>query len=161
MTDIVEGYQPGLLGWTVAEHGTYYSTAMGFGAFFEAKVATEMADFVNRSDAPGNHIWSAHDTQGFLATITLDGERPEHGLSRIRWYYSTDRARGLGLGRRLLNAAVTQAHKDDARGIYLTTLAGLDAARRLYERFGFVLVHEQRDRTWGKEISEQRFELVF
>ena len=161
MTDIVEGYRPGLLGWTVAEHGTYYSAVMGLGAYFEAKVASEMADFVNRSDASGNHIWSARDAQGFLATITLDGDRPENGLSRIRWYFATDRARGQGLGRKLLDAAVAQARKDDARGIYLTTLAGLDAARRLYERFGFVLVHEERDRTWGIEISEQRFELVF
>lgn len=161
MTEIVEGYQAGLLGWTVAEHGTYYSDLMGMGSFFETKVATEMADFVNRADSPGNHIWSVRDDHGFVATITLDGGDPRDNLARIRWYYAHERARGSGLGYRLLDAAISQARKDGVRGIYLTTVAGLDAARRMYETFGFVLVDEQRDRTWGMEILEQRFELVF
>ena len=51
--------------------------------------------------------------------------------------------------------------EDGVRGIFLTTFAGLDAARRIYDSAGFVLVHEQHDRTWGTEVMEQRFELVF
>jgi hypothetical protein len=44
--------------------------------------------------------------------------------------------------------------------IYLNTFAGLDAARRLYERAGFVLTQQQTDTTWGIPVEEQRFERV-
>ena len=161
MTEIVEGYQPGLLGWTVAEHGSYYARHWNFGRFFETKVATEMADFVGRSEAPGNHIWAALDADGFLATLTLDGDDAQDGLAHLRWFIASDRSRGQGLGSRLMTSAVAQARNDSARGIYLTTFAGLDAARLVYDRFGFALVHEQRDRNWGTDVLEQRFELVF
>jgi hypothetical protein len=35
----------------------------------------------------------------------------------------------------------------------------LDAARALYERHGFELTEERPDRTWGVEMTEQRFDL--
>ena len=41
----------------------------------------------------------------------------------------------------------------------LWTFAGLDAARRLYERAGFRLAEERRGTQWGIEVTEQRFEL--
>jgi hypothetical protein len=43
-------------------------------------------------------------------------------------------------------------------GVYLTTFAGLDPARHLYEDFGFRLTDERRGTTWGPELVEQRFE---
>ena len=49
----------------------------------------------------------------------------------------------------------------DAQGhhrVYLTTFAGLDAARALYERHGFRLVEEGEDTTWGVKVTEQLFE---
>ena len=41
---------------------------------------------------------------------------------------------------------------------YLTTFAGLDAARRLYEEIGFTLTSEHADTTWGVPLNEQRFD---
>jgi RimJ/RimL family protein N-acetyltransferase len=42
--------------------------------------------------------------------------------------------------------------------VVLTTFAGLDAARALYERLGFRLVAEADGETWGTKVREQRFE---
>ena len=161
MTKLHEGYLPGLLGWTVAEHGRYYADHWNFGAFFETKVATEMADFVRRAGDAHNHIWSVSDAQGFLATLTLDGDDAQNGLSHLRWFIACDRARGKGLGDQMMKAAIAQARADSMRGIFLTTFAGLDAARHLYDRFGFALVREQQDSTWGTQVLEQRFEVTF
>ncbi|MEL7154655.1 MAG: GNAT family N-acetyltransferase, partial [Pseudomonadota bacterium] len=132
-----------------------------FGAFFETKVAIEMAEFVRRADRPRNHIWSVSDADGFLSSLTLDGDDAQNGLSHLRWFITSDRARGQGLGKALMQTMLTQASADDMQGVYLTTFAGLDAARRIYDSFGFVLVHEASDTTWGTEVTEQRFELIF
>jgi hypothetical protein len=42
--------------------------------------------------------------------------------------------------------------------VYLNTFKGLDAARALYDRAGFRLVAEATGSTWGREVTEQRFE---
>ena len=53
------------------------------------------------------------------------------------------------------------ARSDGARGLYLWTFAGLEAARRVYEGVGFRLVREAPDETWGRTVTEQRWELRF
>jgi hypothetical protein len=45
--------------------------------------------------------------------------------------------------------------------VYLNTFAGLDAARHVYEKYGFKLTHEQLGSMWGAEVTEQRFECHF
>ena len=44
------------------------------------------------------------------------------------------------------------------RSVQLWTFQGLDAARRLYESYGFQLEEEWPGAQWGKEVVEQRFE---
>ncbi|MEM9059715.1 MAG: GNAT family N-acetyltransferase [Pseudomonadota bacterium] len=158
---IGEGARPGLLGWCVAEHGRYYALEWGFGTVFEAKVATEMAAFLMRADAPGCHVWWAEDAEGFVGTVTIDSGDKDDGRSHLRWFITSERVRGQGLGNRLIEAALTAARSDGASGVYLNTFAGLDAARRLYEKHGFNLVAEHSDVTWGTEVLEQRFEVTF
>lgn len=155
------GYLPGLLGWTVAEHGRYYAEHWGFGPYFETKVAREMADFVGRLDQPENKLFWAADDAGPLATLSLDGGDADQRLFHLRWFVTAARARGQGLGQRLISACVATARELGAAGIYLTTFSGLDAARRLYAKAGFTLVHEAEDSTWGTPVMEQRFELRF
>jgi GNAT superfamily N-acetyltransferase len=43
--------------------------------------------------------------------------------------------------------------------VYLWTFEGLDAARHLYEKYGFKLVKEHSGEQWGTAVNEQRFEL--
>jgi hypothetical protein len=41
--------------------------------------------------------------------------------------------------------------------VQLWTFSGLDAARRLYESFGFRLTKEWQGEQWGSEMLEQQF----
>jgi GNAT superfamily N-acetyltransferase len=61
------------------------------------------------------------------------------------------------LGRRLLTEAVQFCDACGYPRVYLTTFAGLEAARHLYEQVGFCLEHEQEDTTWGHPLREQTF----
>lgn len=128
-----EGWVPGLIGWCVAEHGRYYAEHWGFTAFFEAKVAGDMADFARRLDAPGNHLFWARDAEGFVATLSLDATDADDQMSHLRWFIAGNRTRGQGVGKELLQRCIAAARGSGAAGIFLTTFAGLDAARKLYE----------------------------
>ena len=69
-------------------------------------------------------------------------------------------ARGSGVGGVLMRQAMDFCDARGYRRTYLWTFEGLNAARRLYERHGFQLVHQARGTQWGTEVNEQRFERV-
>lgn len=61
----------------------------------------------------------------------------DEGTCELRKMYFLPAARGLGAGRELLGRCIEEARGRGYRRMYLETLTGMDAAQRLYERFGF------------------------
>ncbi len=151
------GYHPGVLGRTVEMHARYYANTSGFGHFFEAKVASGMAEFIGRLDASCNQLWSAVSDGKLVATIAIDGEDLGDNIAHLRWFIVDDELRGSGIGRRLLKEAVSFCEQQQFSEIQLWTFKGLDAARCLYEQAGFILLEELPGRQWGEEVIEQRF----
>ena len=104
----------------------------------------------------------ARDASGPLATLTADGEdRDEAGRGHIRIVIAEERARGLGLGHRLLSKGLAALREAGLTGAWLDTFAGLEAARAVYLRAGFRLLHETEGRSWGAAVREQRYALDF
>lgn len=151
------GYAPMLLGRVVTMHADFYSRHYGFGAVFEAKVAAELAEFLSRADRPLNEIWSATCAGEIFGSITLDGEDLGRGRAHLRWFVMDNAVRGAGAGKQLLSAAMRFVDDHGFKETHLWTFKGLDAARRLYEREGFVLVREAEGEQWGTRVLEQHF----
>ncbi len=154
---VMRGYRPGAVGRIAALHATYYSRVLGFGAAFEAKVAAELADFCTRLDREANALWTVDLAGEILGSIAIDGECLGPGRAQLRWFVLHDRLQGEGLGRRLIGAALAFCDRRGVADIHLTTVAGLDAARHLYEAHGFTLADERPGGTWGKPMTEQLF----
>jgi len=153
-------WRPGLIGRITALHARYYHAHAGFGLPFEAKVARELAEFCARYDPVRDGLWHAEVDGEIEAAIAIDGAHPANG-AHLRWFIASDRARGRGLGAALLETAIRHCREQAYPGIYLWTFEGLQAARHLYDRAGFRLVHAARGSQWGKEVVEQRLELLF
>jgi GNAT superfamily N-acetyltransferase len=158
-TAIVRGYVPGAIGRIVELHGTYYAASWGFGAFFEARMARELAEFVGRYDAHRDGLWTASVAGRIEGSIAIDGSRAGDEGAHLRWFIVSDSLRGGGIGGRLIGEALAFCRSCGHPRVTLWTFAGLGAARRLYECAGFRLVEERRGTQWGTEVVEQRFEL--
>jgi uncharacterized protein YhfF/RimJ/RimL family protein N-acetyltransferase len=152
---VVPGYLPGSIGAIAGLHAAHYTRRHGFGAPFEAKVAAECAAFCSRFDPARDGLWLLVDAGRVLGSVAIDGGSAAG--AHLRWFIVADEFRGRGHGKRLLDAAMGFCRRAGHRGIHLATFAGLDAARALYERFGFRLVHEAEGDTWGTRVREQRF----
>jgi GNAT superfamily N-acetyltransferase len=68
------------------------------------------------------------------------------------------RVRGKGVGGELMRRVDAFLEASGHRRSYLTTFAGLDAARALYGRHGYVLVAEEKADPWSGTVGLQRFE---
>ncbi len=154
------GYTPGAVGRIVEMHGAYYAAAWGFPACFETKVARELAEFVDRFDDRRDGLWTASIDGRVEGGVVVDGLPAAGDGAHLRWFIVADGARGMGVGRRLLDAAMDFCRQRGYPKVFLWTFQGLHAARHLYERAGFQLVEEQRGKRWGAEVTEQRFEAI-
>lgn len=154
---IKSGYQTGLVGRCVEMHASYYAKVAGFGSSFEAQVASGLAEFVSRIDRAENGIWAAVKAGEIVGTVAIDGEDLARRAAHLRWFIVGDGARAAGIGRRLLAEAVSFCDRQGLPEIELWTFAGLDAAKHLYETFGFAIAEERLGAQWGAEVMEQRY----
>jgi GNAT superfamily N-acetyltransferase len=155
----VSEYIPGLLGRVTELHGSYYHRNWGFDLFFENKVASELADFLEHFNPARDGLWIAlTDDHHIVGSIAVSGRDAGTIGARLRWLIVDPIHQNRGLGKKLIKEAMDFCGKAGFRRIYLTTFSGLDAARSLYEREGFRMISQEQDSHWGKRVLEQTFE---
>lgn len=139
--------RPGDLGRLISLHGTAYEGEKGhFGLVFEAYVAKTVAEFVIDNKAKGRVFLAERGVElvGCAAMVAREG-----GRGQLRWVLASPAARGLGLGKRLVGAAIDYAREQGWREVFLETTEGLDASMGIYKRLGFETVSREGLEPWG------------
>jgi ribosomal protein S18 acetylase RimI-like enzyme len=154
---LYHGYLPSAIGKIVQLHASFYAEHSGFGVAFEAKVASELAEFCTRMDSTRDGMWLAVASGEILGSVVIDGANAADKGAHLRWFIVSDKLRGSGAGNQLLSAAMDFCDNKQYRSVYLWTFDQLHAARHLYEKFGFKLAKEQVGNQWGTEVNEQLF----
>jgi GNAT superfamily N-acetyltransferase len=152
------GYFPGVVGKITELHAVYYHDHWGFDISFETQVGRELSEFLSRFDPAMDGFWAAVQDGDFAGAIAIDGSQPEG--ARLRWFIVRSDLQAAGIGTALIRTAVDFCTAVGHKKIFLWTFKGLDAARTLYERAGFVLTEEHEVAQWGRVIKEQKFELA-
>jgi GNAT superfamily N-acetyltransferase len=154
-----QGYLPGCIGRVAEMHAAYCARTVGFGAPFEAKVATELSAFCLRCEPTRDGLWLALDGGVIHGSIVIDGLHSRESGAHLRWFITSDASRGRGVGAQLLGAALDFRRTHGHRKVFLWTFDELHAAQHLYEKHDFSLARTQRGSQWGKEVNEQLFTL--
>ncbi len=157
---ILSGYTPGAIGKVVELHAIYYAQHWGFGLFFEAMIATGLASFLSRYDESQDRFWIGVDGQRIVGSITIDGSEAATKGAHLRWFILDPEYQGKGVGKQLMGEAMHFCEEHNFQRVSLSTFAGLESARYLYEKWGFRLVEEHESETWGVRVMEQAFEIV-
>lgn len=153
-------YIPGLLGRITELHATYYHRRCGFDLFFEAKVAEELSDFLRRFDPAKDGLWIAVEDEHVVGAVAISGKDADKLGARLRWLIVAPHYQGRGLGKKLMRAAMDFCRSAGFKRIYLTTIAGLEASRHLYDQEGFRVISEKMGVYWGKSTQEHTLELL-
>jgi len=148
--------EPGDAGYVAYMHGKYYHKYHGFLSGSEYYFIKYLADFVHNSE--GGKLWIAEADEliaGSIAIVWIN-----KNTAQLRWFLVEKDYQGVGIGNALMKAALDFCKENGYKNIFLWTFKGLDPARHLYEKAGFVLTEEMTNNEWSNvPIIEQKMEL--
>ena len=133
-----------------------YAREWGYTAAFEALVARIVADFLDNFNPAAERCWIAERDGAIVGSVFV--VRKSKDVAKLRLLLVEPSARGLGLGRRLVDECLHFARRVGYKRMALWTQAELTAARRVYEAAGFVCVKRVSQPGFGAKGMAETWE---
>lgn len=154
---VLRAHRPGDMGWVTERHAVLYAREYGW-TVMEAMVARVCADFLDAYNPARSRCWIAERAGERLGSVFVidDGD----GVARLRLLLLEPAARGLGLGRRLVEAAVQFAREAGYREMVLWTHSVLSAARGIYASVGFEIIEAHDHDDFGVHVHSETWRLA-
>jgi DNA-binding MarR family transcriptional regulator/ribosomal protein S18 acetylase RimI-like enzyme len=149
--------RPGDFGWVVEAHGRLYAAEYNWDQTFEGFVAGIVAKFIENFDSKRERCWIAERDGENVGSVFVVKESSTQ--AKLRMLIVDPKARGLGVGQRLVEECIRFASDAGYRKMTLFTVSQLQSARRIYEAAGFQLVNEHPTHSWGHDVVDQTWEL--
>ncbi|HEX6923587.1 MAG TPA: GNAT family N-acetyltransferase, partial [Bacillales bacterium] len=153
---VIRSFQPGDVGYVAYLHGKLYDEVYGFGSTFEYYVMKGLTEFMG--DPAGGDLWIAEVNGEIAGSIAITSQ--DQKMAQLRWFIMDENYQGLGIGKKLMDKAVAFCKDTGYQGVFLWTVNKLEAARYLYQKYGFYLVEEKTNETWtDAPLVEERWDL--
>ncbi|MDR9772584.1 GNAT family N-acetyltransferase [Rhizobium hidalgonense] len=155
---IIRAHRAGDIGWIVQSQSRFYTAEYGWDLRFEALVAEVAGKFLANFDPALEYCWIAE--RGGVNVGSVLVTNGGDGIAKLRLLYVDKSARGLGLGKLLVDECIRFCRQKGYSELQLWTNDMLETARAIYVKTGFRLVSEERHRMFGPEANGQNWVLI-
>lgn len=153
---MLRGHRVGDMGWVISKQAAAYAADYNWDISYEALVAEICAQFIRNYDAAREHCWIAEVGGEPVGSIFLVKATDE--IAKLRLLQVEKQARGLGVGRALVEQCIQGARERGYSRMTLWTQSILVAARGIYQGAGFKLVKEEKHRSFGADLVGETWE---
>lgn len=150
-------HRPGDMGWITYRHGILYAKEYGWDERFEALVARIVSDFIYHLKPEKERCWIAEKEGQIVGAVFL--VQSDKKVAKLRLLYVEPKARGLGIGKRLVEECIDFARREGYQKLVLWTNSVLKNARKLYRKAGFRLASEEQLDNFGEHSTGETWEL--
>lgn len=154
---LLRPHQPGDLGWVVHCQAILYAEEYGWDGTYEALAAEIVAQFIKNYDPKRERAWIAEKDGERVGAVFVAKQSDE--VAKLRLLHVEREARGLGIGKRLVEECIRFARQAGYQSMTLWTQSILQAARGIYKQAGFELVREEKHHSFGKDLTGETWEL--
>ena len=154
---ILRDPEPGDMGWVTYRHGVIYAQEYGWDATFEALVAQIVSDFTKNYNPARERCWIAEMDGEIVGSVFV--VQASQDTAKLRLLLVEAKARGLGLGTRLVEECIRFARRSGYKKLTLWTNSVLVAARHIYQKTGFKIVDQEENHNFGKDLVSETWEL--
>jgi DNA-binding MarR family transcriptional regulator/GNAT superfamily N-acetyltransferase len=155
---ILRPHRLGDLGWIARRQAILYAQEYGWDETYEALAAEILAGFVRHHDPRSERGWIAERDGETIGSVFV--MRGSDAVGRLRLLYVEPAARGLGLGRKLVDTCIDFSRTAGYRNLTLWTNDVLVPARHIYQAAGFDRVAAEPHHSFGKELVGETWELA-
>ncbi|WP_408009809.1 GNAT family N-acetyltransferase [Pseudalkalibacillus sp. A8] len=153
---VIRPFKPGDIGYVAYLHGRFYEKTYDFGKMFECYVMKGLTEF--RLQNEGGELWIAEVEGEIVGSIAIT--KYSDTVAQLRWFMLDRNYHGMGIGKKLMETAIDFCRNQNYDYVFLWTVSVLDAARSLYQKFGFKFTEETQNDEWTKTpIVEERWDL--
>ena len=154
---LLRQHEPGDMGWIVHRQAILYAEEYGWDGTYEALAAEIVAQFIRNYDPKRERAWVAEKDGERIGAVFVAKESDE--IARLRLLHVEREARGVGIGKRLVEECIRFARQAGYKKMTLWTQSILHAARGIYKKAGFQIVHERKHHSFGKNLTAETWEL--
>ena len=152
--------RPGDLGWMIMANMEVYDHQFQWNTEYEALVAQIVADYAANHDPKLESGWIAEVAGERVGCVLCVKDKSKEKTAKLRILLVCPDARGLGVGRRLVDECLRFATRAEYENMTLWTNDVLVSARRIYEAAGFALVEEEKHFSFGQQLVGQNWMCV-
>ncbi|HEX3574753.1 MAG TPA: helix-turn-helix domain-containing GNAT family N-acetyltransferase [Rhodopila sp.] len=155
---VLRSHRLGDIGWIAHRQAVLYAQEYGWDQSYEILAAEILAGIVRNFDPQREASWIAERNGSTVGSVFV--VRGSDAVAKLRLLYVEPAARGLGLGRRLVDTCVGFAREKGYRTLTLWTNDVLLPARRIYQAAGFSCVAREPHHSFGKDLVGETWNLA-
>jgi DNA-binding MarR family transcriptional regulator/N-acetylglutamate synthase-like GNAT family acetyltransferase len=153
---MLRSHRVGDMGWVISRQAAAYAAEYNWDISYEALVAEICAQFIKTYDTAREHCWIAEVGGEPVGSIFLVKATDE--IAKLRLLLVEKKARGLGVGRALVEQCIQGARERGYSKMTLWTQSILVAARGIYQSAGFRLLKEEKHHSFGADLVGETWE---